>query len=117
MILNHIVEGEGTRALLPHPVGIDLTFLAPLAALPAPRHRVLRMDLRGHGRSPSLPSLRVPALCIAGELDKSSTPAAVARIAEAISGARLKAIPGAPRMLFIEQPHAVAREILEFLPG
>ena len=250
MILNHVVEGAGTRVLLLHPVGIDLTFLAPLAALLAPRHRVMRMDLRGHGGSPplpaaegledfardvhetlvkaqfapctvvgfsfggmvaqtlalmhpadvaalvpcacpctlsaegrliaaarasdaeaggmgavldatldrwftpafraargevparehllardvrgwaqgwraisgidtlpSLPSLRMPALCIAGELDKSSTPAAVAAIAEAIPGARLKVVAGAPHMLFIEQPAAVARELMDFLPA
>ena len=249
MILNYRLEGAGPRVLLLHPVGIDLTFLAPLAGLLAPRHRVMRIDLRGHGGSPSLPpavgladfaedvhdtlaqadfspcavvgfsfggmvaqtlalkhpadvaalvpcacpctlgdgaravaaaratdaerggmaavleatlerwftpafraaggdarardhllardvrgwaqgwraisgidtlpslpSLRVPALCIAGEVDKSSTPAAVARIAEAIPGAGLKVIAGAPHMLFIEQPQAVARELLDFLP-
>ena len=55
MILNYRLEGAGTRVLLLHPVGIDCTFLAPLAALLAPRHRVMRIDLRGHGRSPSLP--------------------------------------------------------------
>lgn len=51
MILNHVVEGRGRRVLLLHPVGIDLTFLEPLAALLATRYRVMRMDLRGHGAS------------------------------------------------------------------
>lgn len=248
MILNHVVEGSGRRVLLQHPVGIDLTFLEPLAALLATRYRVMRMDLRGHGGSPLaplagsladfagdvhetlvhtgfapctvvgfsfggmvaqtlalahpadvaalvpcagpctqspqgrsiaaargtdalaggmgavleaamdrwftpafrasggadaaqayllardvrgwacgwraiaaidtlplLPTLTMPTLCIAGELDKSSPPATVRMIADAIPGAQFKVIAGAPHMLFIEQPQAVARELSAFL--
>lgn len=250
MILHHTLEGPvtGARVLLLHPVGIDLTFLAPLAALLATRYRVMRMDLRGHGQSPllplaqsledfagdvhetlahtgfapctvtgfsfggmvaqtlalrhpadvaalipcacpctltperrtlsrargddaersgmgavidatmerwftpafrhsakaqaarthllerdargwaqgwramanidvlpRLPTLRVPTLCIAGELDISSTPANVQQIANNIPGAQYQAVPGAPHMLFIEQPDAVARAMQPFL--
>ena len=248
MILNHVVEGRGRRVLLLHPVGIDLTFLEPLAALLATRYRVMRMDLRGHGASaleplaasladfagdvhetlvhtgfapctvvgfsfggmvaqtlalscpddvaalvpcagpctqspagrliavargtdalaggmgvvleaamdrwftpafrasggadaahayllardvrgwacgwqaiaaidtlPLLPTLTMPTLCIAGELDKSSPPATVRVIADAIPGAQFKVIAGAPHMLFIEQPQAVAEMISTFL--
>lgn len=248
MILNHSIEGAGPRVLLLHPVGLDLTFLQPLATLLSPRYRVMRMDLRGHGRSPLmplaegledfaedvygtlvqqgfapcavvgfsfggmvaqtlalrhpadvaalvpcacpstlteenrriaagravdaerggmaavlgatlarwftqafrdsgldaaarerllsddprgwaqgwraiaridnltlLPTIRVPTLCIAGELDKSSPPEVVAAIAGAIPGARLKVISGAPHMLFIEQPRAVAEALVAFL--
>lgn len=250
MILHHTIEGPATGAaiLLLHPVGIDLTFLAPLAAVLATRYRVMRMDLRGHGQSaalplaqsledfagdvhdtlahtgfapctitgfsfggmvaqtlalrhpadvaalipcacpctltaerraiarargddaersgmgvvidatlerwftpafrhsskaqaarthllerdvrgwtqgwramaridllPYLPALRVPTLCIAGELDISSTPENVAQIAGAIPGAQYQVIPGAPHMLFIEQPEAVARAIFRFV--
>jgi 3-oxoadipate enol-lactonase len=246
--LHHVIEGVGPRVALLHPVGLDLTFLAPVAALLRGRCTVLRVDARGHGRSPALPpaqgledfaddvhtlllqrgfapcavvgfsfggivaqtlalrhpedvsalvpcacpstiadesrtiyaeraaaaeragmaavldatlarwfteafragggaeparerlltdevqgwaqawraiaktdtaphlhAIRVPTLCIAGELDKSSPPAIVAAIARAIPGAQFTTIPGAPHMLFIEQPQAVAREILAFL--
>jgi pimeloyl-ACP methyl ester carboxylesterase len=248
MILHHAVEGSGPRVLLLHPVGLDLTFLQPLAQLLAARHQVMLMDLRGHGRSPLLPlapgleafaddvhetlaakrfapcavvgfsfggmiaqvlalrhagdlaalvpcacpgtltdegrrvarqrgedaerggmqsvleatldrwftapfrasggdaaarerllgdeprgwaqgwraiagidaiprlgSVRVPTLCVAGELDKSSPPHVVKAIADAIPGAQFKVLPGAPHMLFIEQPEAVARALLDFL--
>ena len=248
MILNHVVEGAGRPVLLLHPVGIDLSFLAPLAALFAKRYRVMRMDLRGHGGSPlmplahdlgdfaddvhdtlahtrfgpcavvgfsfggmvaqtlalrhaadvsalipcagpctqtsegrivaasrgidalergmgvvleaamdrwftpafrasggadaaekylrardvrgwaqgwkaiaaidtlpHLPQVCVPTLCIAGELDKSSPPEKVKMIADAVPGAQFKVVAGAPHMLFIEQPEAVAREIIAFL--
>ena len=64
---------------------------------------------------PLLPSLYVPTLCIAGELDLSSTPQDVKRIADALPGAQFKVIPGAPHMLFIEQPQAVANAVLPFL--
>jgi 3-oxoadipate enol-lactonase len=59
--------------------------------------------------------IRVPTLCVAGELDKSSPPEIVAAIAERIAGARFVVISGAPHMLFIEQPKAVARVIGDFL--
>ena len=64
---------------------------------------------------PLLPTLTMPTLCIAGELDKSSPPATVKMIADAIPGAVFKVIAGAPHMLFIEQPQAVARELFAFL--
>lgn len=248
MILNHVIEGRGGSVVLLHPVGIDLSFLAPLATLLARRYRVISMDLRGHGRSPlmplaenlddfaddvhdtiahagvgpcavagfsfggmvaqtlalrhaadvsaliacagpctqtpqgrivaaargtdalehgmgvvlkaaierwftpafrasggadaaenylrdrdargwaqgwkaiaaidtlpRLPALRMPTLCIAGELDKSAPPHSVKMIADAVPGARFKVIPGAPHMLFIEQPAEVAQAIEDFL--
>ena len=248
MILNHVIEGAGRPVVLLHPVGIDLTFLAPLASLLARRYRVVSMDLRGHGRSPlmplaenlddfagdvhdtiasaglgscavigfsfggmvaqtlalrhaadvsalipcagpctqtpegrsvaaargtdalqrgmaavleaamerwftpafrasggadaarrhlrerdargwaqgwkaiaaidtlpHLPGVLVPTLAIAGELDKSSPPNIVKMIADAVPGAQFKVIPGAPHMLFIEAPEAVAEVIEDFL--
>jgi len=62
-----------------------------------------------------LRELRIPALCVAGERDVSATPEAVRRIAAAIPGARYAELSGAPHMLFIEQPDAVAALIAEFL--
>ena len=91
----------------------------------AARERLLSDDPRGWGQGwraiaridtlPLLPTLRMPALCIAGELDKSSPPLAVRTIASAIPGAGFKVIAGAPHMLFIEQPQAVARVVMSFL--
>ena len=248
MILHHAVEGAGRRVLLLHPVGLDLTFLEPLSSILRTSLRVMRMDLRGHGRSPVTPlasgleefaddvhetlvqqrfapcvvvgfsfggmvaqtlalqypqdvdalvpcacpgtlaaenrtiaekrgtdaerggmeviveatldrwftpafraagtdaaardrlltddprgwaqgwraiarvdnlprlhEVRVRALCIAGELDKSSPPPIVEAIAKASPGAQFRIVRGAPHMLFIEQPDAVARELLAFL--
>ena len=53
--LHHRIEGSGRRLLILHPVGLDLTFFDPVAAILGRDHRVLRVDLRGHGRSPAAP--------------------------------------------------------------
>jgi len=94
------------------------------AALAARQH-LLALDPRGWAQGwkaisgldtePRLHQLRIPALCVAGECDVSSTPAAVRRIADAIPGARFEVLSGAPHMLFIEQPDAVAEVMMRFL--
>ena len=43
------VAGSGRDLVLLHPVGLDHTFWGALAALPS--HRVVSVDLRGHGSS------------------------------------------------------------------
>lgn len=48
-------EGEGPLVVLLHPIGLDGAFWGPLpGALVAAGHRVLRLDLAGHGRSPAV---------------------------------------------------------------
>lgn len=49
--LYHQAEGEGPPVLLLHGWSRSGADLAGLAARLAPRHRVIRLDLRGHGRS------------------------------------------------------------------
>lgn len=53
--LNHAIDGQGPHVVLLHPVGLDLTFLAPVAADLARDFTVLRVDARGHGGSPTEP--------------------------------------------------------------
>jgi 3-oxoadipate enol-lactonase len=50
--LHHRVDGSGPNVVLLHPVGLDLTCFDPLVADLGQRFTVLRVDLRGHGRSP-----------------------------------------------------------------
>jgi 3-oxoadipate enol-lactonase len=247
-LLNHQIDGSGRPVILLHPVGLDLTFMQPLAARLSQQYLVIRVDLRGHGGSPAAPpaqaladyaedthalltrlacapaavvgfsfggmlaqvvalsypgdvnalvisacastlsdegrtvvagrgtlaerggmaavvettlarwfseafrqrggdaqarqrllsdeiggwaqawramasihtaphlaSIKVPTLCLAGELDLSSPPPVVEAIANAIPGARFQVIPGAAHMLFIERPEAVATAIADFL--
>jgi 3-oxoadipate enol-lactonase len=65
--------------------------------------------------APRLHEIRVPTLCIAGEADVASPPGMVAAIAERIPDARYTVMPGAPHMLFIEQPEAFAALVRGFL--
>ena len=46
------VTGTGRDLVLLHPVGLDHTFWQSLATAAARTHRVIAIDLRGHGRSP-----------------------------------------------------------------
>lgn len=54
--LNYRLDGSGPHVLLLHAVGMDLTLLEPLATIMAKDFTVLRLDLRGHGKSPYVPT-------------------------------------------------------------
>jgi 3-oxoadipate enol-lactonase len=58
-----------------------------------------------------LKDIKIPTLCLAGEVDKSTPPPAVKAMADAIPGARYVILPGAPHMPFIEMPQDVARVV------
>jgi len=89
------------------------------------RRRLLSADVMGWAQAwramaaietaPRLASIDVPTLCLAGEVDVSSPPHVVEAIARGIPGSRFAIVSGAPHMLFIEQPHAVAAAIADFL--
>jgi 3-oxoadipate enol-lactonase len=55
VLLHSSVEGVGDPVLLLHSVGLDSTFWDGIAAQLATSYQVVRMDLRGHGRSPVPP--------------------------------------------------------------
>ena len=46
--LNYEVGGNGPRVVLLHPVGLDLTFLSPVASILRQGFKVLTLDQRGH---------------------------------------------------------------------
>jgi pimeloyl-ACP methyl ester carboxylesterase len=56
--LHHKIGGTGPHVILLHPVGLDLTFLEPVAAELCRSFTVLNVDLRGHGHSPASPPAR-----------------------------------------------------------
>jgi 3-oxoadipate enol-lactonase len=57
--LNYRIGGSGPHVLLLHAVGMDSTFLEPLAAILSNDFTVLTVDMRGHGKSPYLPATSV----------------------------------------------------------
>jgi pimeloyl-ACP methyl ester carboxylesterase len=52
--------------------------------------------------------IKVPTLCLAGDVDKSTPPPVVKAMADAIPGARYAVLPGGPHMMFFEMPDEVA---------
>jgi 3-oxoadipate enol-lactonase len=107
---------------------LDRWFTPPFRAAgsdAAARERLLTDNAEGWAQAwhaiggidylPRLPAVKAPTLCIAGELDKASPPEIVKAIANAIPGAHYAELAGAPHMLFIEQPEAVARLAGDFL--
>lgn len=85
----------------------------------AVRARLLSNDVRGWcdafaamaniDTGPRLKDIKVPVLCLAGEVDKSTPPAVVKEMADAIPGARYAVLPNGPHMPFVEMPQDVAK--------
>lgn len=69
-----------------------------------------RPDLRAQ-----LPSLRCRTLVVVGEADALTPPDCAQEIVTAVRGAELVTLPGAGHMLTLEQPHAVAQLLLDWL--
>jgi len=59
--------------------------------------------------------VRCPALVIAGAVDRMTPARQAAKLAEAIEGARLVALPGCGHMMMVEQPDATLDALLAFL--
>jgi len=51
-LLHYRIDGSGPPIVLLHPVGLDLTCFDALVPLLSDRFRIVRVDARGHGRSP-----------------------------------------------------------------
>lgn len=62
----------------------------------------------------ALATITVPTLCVAGELDQTSAPAVVERMASKIHGAAYVCMPGVNHLLTFEQPQAFAQHVLDF---
>ena len=87
----------------------------------AVRARLLSNDVRGWcdaftamahvDSAPKLGSIKVPTLCLAGEVDTSTPPAVVKEMADAIPGARYAVLSNGPHMMFVEMPNEVAKVV------
>ncbi|HEU5036654.1 MAG TPA: alpha/beta fold hydrolase [Nocardioides sp.] len=64
-----------------------------------------------------LAGFRAPTFVLAGELDASTTPEVMSRIANDIPGARYAEMPGTPHMPTLEQPDLVVNALEDFLTG
>ena len=71
--------------------------------------------IASHDALDRLPKLAIPTLVIAGEVDLGTPVPAARAIAEAVPGARLVVMPGAPHMLQIECAETFVRHVAAFL--
>jgi 3-oxoadipate enol-lactonase len=67
--------------------------------------------------TPTLSTIDVPTLVIAGEEDTSAPPAESTRIQQGITGSKLHIIPRAGHYTCLEQPDEVTRLLRQFLDG
>ncbi len=74
-------------------------------------------SVEGVDLTPRLGDIRCPALIVAAERDRMFPLEQSRALAEAIPGARLEVVPGAPHGMVVENPDATARLLLEFLSG
>jgi 3-oxoadipate enol-lactonase len=91
-----------------------------VAALPEVWFRgvaAILASVEGVDLTPRLGDIRSPALIVAGERDGMFPPEQSRALAEAIPGARLEVVPGAPHGMVVENPDVTTRLLLEFLPG
>lgn len=83
----------------------------PVEGYAATCQALAAMDLRD-----DLARIAVPTLIVAGEADQA-TPAEQSRaMATAIPQAELVIVPGAPHLASVEQPEAIATQILRWMP-
>ncbi|HVG10906.1 MAG TPA: alpha/beta hydrolase [Thermoanaerobaculia bacterium] len=91
-----------------------------VAALPIVWFRgvaAILASVQGVDLTPHLGDIRCPALIVAGERDLMFPLEQSRALAEAIPGARLEVVPGAPHGMVVENPDATARLLLDFIAG
>lgn len=102
---------DATRAIA-HRQAVDA-----MAAVPPTAYRVALEALVAFDQRAALPTLAVPVLLLAGEHDANAPPKVMARMAEAIPGARYVCLPGAGHLMNLTHAAAFDAELCAFLAG
>jgi 3-oxoadipate enol-lactonase len=91
-------------------------YRAMLERQPVEGYLATCVALREADLSPLVSRIAVPTICIVGDQDGSTPPAAVANFAKSIPGARFEIIKDCGHLPSIEQPEVLADIIRAFLP-
>jgi 3-oxoadipate enol-lactonase len=112
---------ELARTVVPGLVGPDCPAPVVRAATklmgsiaPAAYRAALDAALGWDGRE-RLATLAVPTLCLAGQLDSLTPPAAVGQLAELIADCRFVVLEGSGHLVPLERPEEVSRQLRSFL--
>ena len=86
-----------------------------MAAVPERTYRAAVGSLVTFDERANLPRIRIPVLCLAGELDRNAPPAMMERMASKIPGARYACLPGVGHLANLEAPQQFDAAIFAFL--
>lgn len=89
---------------------VQIMGVVPSATYRAALHALLSFDRRS-----LLPSIRVPTLALAGEVDPNAPPAVMQKMAEKIPGAIYRCLPNTGHLASLEQPALFNHAIVQFL--
>lgn len=88
---------------------------ATMASLPAESYRQALTTLVTFDLLEALPKIDAPALCLAGEHDRTAPAKAMRSMAERMPRARFECLPGVGHLAYLESPAAFVRAVTEFL--
>lgn len=100
----------------PDPAGRDLARQV-MAATPAQTYRAAVACLVTFDERANLPAIRMPVLCLAGEVDRAAPAAVVEKMASKIPGARYQCLAGLGHLSNLEAPAAFDAAVIGFLRG
>jgi 3-oxoadipate enol-lactonase len=86
-----------------------------MAAVPETTYRQAVKALVGFDLRAQLPNIRVPVLCLAGELDPNAPPTVLQAMASRIPGAECCVMPGVGHLANIEAPEVFNPTLVDFL--
>lgn len=107
-----VIEGEGDDLVLLHPVGLDGSFWGELPRALQKGRRILRLDLRGHGRS-AIGVSRPPIATYAADVAAAIQSFGMQR--PAVLGLSFGGMIA--QMLALDHPDLVSRLVLSGCPG
>lgn len=93
---------------------------AAMAAVPAATYRAAIRCLASFDRREELPSIAVPTLLVAGEVDRNAPARTMESMSRKIAGSRYECLPGTGHLAPLEQParfNALLRAFLETVPA
>jgi 3-oxoadipate enol-lactonase len=123
--LGPLDEGRGMADLAPRLVSgmvapaadaATVEFAAKImSAVPAATYRAALHALMSFDRRALLPSISVPTLVLAGEVDPNAPPAVMQRMAEKIPAALYECLPQVGHLASVERPAAFNESMVRFL--
>ena len=91
--------------------------IASMASAPAATYQACVEAIVTFEERANLGQIRVPTMCLVGELDTNAPPAMMQRMAAKIPGATFEILPGLGHLPNLENPAAFDAAVLGFLRG